>query len=377
MRVDPFDRVVMRQYPPQDPEGPLNLFDFMRGGEVEPHAWITPPYYNVLFQYLTPSNDAPTDDGTDQPVRAAQADVDDFPDLMVVRGKVTVDGKAEFYPFYRVPANDENRKLVLKTPRQGTHEIRFFRGDDEVREARIAWTPDFRVSRDAEQDTLPSRPFTWFVKPLDGVTRVELRVRGEKASTLSVQNQPPRIQNVTRAAVANALNAGNERRQIRLQWSMVQRAENAEGAGNAERAGNAESPLLHQVYYSADDGKSWQLVASGLKESTSVVNIDSLPGGEKCRFQVRTTDGYNVSVIDGETFSMESSPPRMQILAPKTGQVYKQGAGVLLVGSGFDLKTKRLDSKSLEWTSNQQGLLGTGEKLVIRSLQPGKHVITS
>ena len=52
LNVDPFNRVVMRKYPPSDATPNADLFDFMRGGEVEPHAWIAPPYYDYLYNWM-------------------------------------------------------------------------------------------------------------------------------------------------------------------------------------------------------------------------------------------------------------------------------------------------------------------------------------
>jgi hypothetical protein len=43
--------------------------------------------------------------------------------------------------------------------------------------------------------------------------------------------------------------------------------------------------------------------------------------------------------------------------------VFEKGAGVLLVGRGFEV-------------SSVQGVIGTGEKLVVRTLNVGEHQIT-
>src|SRR5271166_6904404 len=46
--VDPFNRTVMRKYPNADSSPDLDLFDFMRGGELEVHAWVTPDHYPMF-----------------------------------------------------------------------------------------------------------------------------------------------------------------------------------------------------------------------------------------------------------------------------------------------------------------------------------------
>src|SRR5262245_41975513 len=94
LRIDTKNRIVMRKYPFGDPDGNMDLFDIMRGGEFEVHAWITPPYYVNLFNHFAlPPTDAPSS-GTSASAVADKGNADRDKnrraprELQVVRGRV-------------------------------------------------------------------------------------------------------------------------------------------------------------------------------------------------------------------------------------------------------------------------------------------------
>jgi subtilisin family serine protease len=410
MGVDPFQRRVMRKYPPSDADPTFDLFDVMRGGELEPHAWITPPHYLHIFNALAPTTDTLADgprptaapvasraggriadsgphaDGPGhadrQEDRDAARPVADEPDrdadLLVVRGEVdrddpnsADDGGGRFFPFYRIPATPENRRLAANLPQQGTHEVRFVDKQGQILK-KIAWTPDFHD--DDSHEPLRARPFTWFVSPIEGVATVLLLNRERAIATLNVLPRGPVVENLRqrdvprpRAAVVDVdpdERAANKT--LRLSWD----------ASQPLAQGDQEDDLTHQIYYSNDNGKSWRLIASGLKEASADVDLSTLPGGDRARLQVRTSDGYNVTVKTSEPMTVADKSPMPEINAPRSGNTYRQGAGVLLVGRGYDREEGALADDRLHWQSDVQGELGTGRKLVVRDLRPGTHKIT-
>jgi len=427
MGVDPFQRRVMRRYPATDPTPSQNLFDVMRGGELEPHAWITPLHYLHIFNALAPTadsladgprltiapalaraddrrtadvndrgdapsrNDAALADGparADEPARVdpPAADAPERPDaaqedrgeLLVVRGEVERgdpnrddSGGGRFFPFYRIPATPENQRLAAHLPQQGTHEVRFVDARGQILK-KIAWTPDFRD--DDSPEPLRARPFTWFVTPIEGVTRVLLLNGDRTIATLNVLPRGPVVENLQQGEVQRAAAAeradGNPNdeaagRSVRLSWDARQ-----------PLAIRDADNLTHQIYYSNDDGKTWRLVATGLKEPSADVKLGTLPGGERGRFQVRTSDGYNVTVKTSDPIDVADKAPKAEIHAPRSGNTYPEGAGVLFVGHGYDREDGALPDKSLRWQSDIQGEIGAGRKLVVRDLRPGTHKIT-
>jgi hypothetical protein len=260
-------------------------------------------------------------------------------------------------------------------PQQGTHQIRFLDGNGTSLRA-IAWTPDFRD--DDSPEPLMSRPFTWYVEPIEGVKKVVLLNRDRIIDTLVVPMRGPVIDNLHQdaprvaAAAADAPGAANVMK-VRLSWDASH--PDADAVRGLDDAAEGDK-LLHQVYYSNDGGKTWRLVASGLSQPAADLDVSSLPGGGEGRFQIRTTDGYNVTKKTSNAVTLADRPPTAEIVAPRSGNAYAQGAGVLLIGRGFDAEDGALVDDRHKWQSDLQGELGTGKKLVVRNLRVGTHQIT-
>ena len=199
-----------------------------------------------------------------------------------------------------------------------------------------------------------------WTKELDKeVSRVDLQIEGKTAKVLEVLPARPEIGYVDRGAVETPAKAPTSRA-VHLSWQ----------AKSAAR-------LTHQVYFSNDGGRKWRLVATGLTRADASITVGTLPGGEKCLFQVRSSDGYHVTVKASTPFAFQTSPPEVEILTPRNDATVTEGEPVLLVGRGFDYaKGRRLPSESLIWSSDMQKELGRGERLVIHDLRPGEHKIT-
>lgn len=56
--------------------------------------------------------------------------------------------------------------------------------------------------------------------------------------------------------------------------------------------------LTYFVLYSADDGRSWETVASGIKDTHLTVNTAGLPGSNNALFRIIATDGVNTGISD-------------------------------------------------------------------------------
>jgi hypothetical protein len=65
--------------------------------------------------------------------------------------------------------------------------------------------------------------------------------------------------------------------------------------------------LTYFVLYSTDDGRSWQDVASDIKDTKVTVNIAALPGTNLGLFRIIATDGVNTGISDSNsTFNVQS-----------------------------------------------------------------------
>ncbi|HET7112502.1 MAG TPA: hypothetical protein VFI57_02610 [Pyrinomonadaceae bacterium] len=131
------------------------------------------------------------------------------------------------------------------------------------------------------------------------------------------------------------------------------------------------------VRYTNDGGRTWHGIAADLTEGRCLVNLDLLPGGEECRFQVIVSSGLSATVTDTETFAVQRKPRRAQIISPQDGQTFQAGEPIVFFGAGHspDLGTSADDE--VTWTSNVECCgIGTGSRIVRDDLPAGRHCIT-
>lgn len=136
--------------------------------------------------------------------------------------------------------------------------------------------------------------------------------------------------------------------------------------------------LNYTLLYSPNDGEAWKVVAIGLHEtSLRIESLDILPGSDQGRFRIVASDGFNVgeAVSDGG-FIIPNAPPTAAIMSPVDGASFEQGTTVVLHAAASDLEDGMVAGDGFSWRSSLDGNLGTGEELHVRSLQPGRHVIT-
>jgi PKD repeat protein len=71
-----------------------------------------------------------------------------------------------------------------------------------------------------------------------------------------------------------------------------------------------------------------------------------------------------------------NAPPDVAITGPQTGALYQSGAPVTLTGTASDSEDGDL-SAAIQWSSSQDGALGSGASINVSSLSAGSHVITA
>jgi endonuclease I len=69
-----------------------------------------------------------------------------------------------------------------------------------------------------------------------------------------------------------------------------------------------------------------------------------------------------------------NSPPSVSILSPSSGSSFAQGESVVFSGSATDPEDGSLNS-SIQWSSNRDGTLGSGQSITVSTLSPGQHSI--
>ncbi|MBR1279772.1 hypothetical protein [Bradyrhizobium sp. AUGA SZCCT0283] len=130
------------------------------------------------------------------------------------------------------------------------------------------------------------------------------------------------------------------------------------------------------VRYSNDAGRTWQAVAPRTQARSLEVDLDRLPGGETCIFQVLVTSGIRTAMAVSEPFRVPRKEIEVTLSAPETGTVVTMGERSIVVGEAFSPDLGSVRPKDLEWTSDVQGNLGSGNELDLDQLRPGRHTIT-
>ncbi len=143
-----------------------------------------------------------------------------------------------------------------------------------------------------------------------------------------------------------------------------------EGSHPEERA------LQYFLEYSNDDGKSWRRINMRTAKTEQELDLEKLPGGEKCRIAVIATDGINTSRSQSAAFSVPVKPCMAMILSPEDGATFQPGEEVLLRGQGFYLEEQAPETNELTWSSSIDGELGRGMSLLLKKLSTGVHKIT-
>lgn len=136
------------------------------------------------------------------------------------------------------------------------------------------------------------------------------------------------------------------------------------------------NPLTYSVFYSNDGGANWVLVADHLTTTSTSFEVDSLAGGSNARFRVVANDGIDVGFDETDgPINVPNKTPFAVISNPVNGQDFLPGALVVLQGIATDMEDGTLPEGALEWSSDRQGVLGTGPSLPVNTLQPGPHLI--
>jgi hypothetical protein len=136
--------------------------------------------------------------------------------------------------------------------------------------------------------------------------------------------------------------------------------------------------LTHTLLYNPEGGRWLPLVVNTPKSSftfdSSEVPASGAAGGA---FKVITTDGLNIvesQVAQAAVFG--ANPPDVHLLTPNNNDVYPQLAPISFHASAWDLEDQMITGPQVNWSSNVDGPIGTGTKLVTDQLSPGTHIIS-
>ncbi|GED96032.1 hypothetical protein [Gordonia crocea] len=126
--------------------------------------------------------------------------------------------------------------------------------------------------------------------------------------------------------------------------------------------------------YSCDRGRTWMPLQPRTTTTSTIVDLNDLPGGSSCCFGVSVTSGIRTATAVSPLFSVALKPCVALITSPGDGTIIRTGR-VDLIGNGWWREAAEVEEEALEWTSDRDGPLGSGTYVVV-DLSPGRHVIT-
>lgn len=138
--------------------------------------------------------------------------------------------------------------------------------------------------------------------------------------------------------------------------------------------------VTHAVAYSPDNGQSWLTLTEDWSASTLVIDLDELPGStNNPQLRILANDGfYSAQIKVALPAAVPNHRPQAFILTPLTARNSAAAdESIMLEGSGWDREDGELSGTHLIWHSDQDGVLGTGQRLLIAAdrLSPGAQTI--
>src|SRR5690606_8628293 len=98
--------------------------------------------------------------------------------------------------------------------------------------------------------------------------------------------------------------------------------------------------------------------------SSVVIPLEELGGTTQGKVRVIVSDGVNTGQADSAgLFTVPNQPPAVQIVTPDDGATFGYGQVIALTGAATDMEDATLPDSAFAWSSDLDGLLGTGSSL--------------
>lgn len=309
--------------------------DFMVPGRLENEAWVAPGVYTYLHENMV------TTMAQESPFGGAEATA---AECLLASGLINQDGTASFDVFYRQTQADP-----LDNPPAGTAYCLELYDAGSTKLSGTCFDISFGFGDSATPMT--TAPFALTVPFPPTARQVMLKHGSTIVAARWISNNTP--------AINVALPAGGTVKTVT--WTA------------ADLDGDA---LSYSVLYSADDKGSWYAVATDLTATTYSLDTAQLPGGTAAYVRILASDGVNTGQADAGPFVVAGKAPTALITAPADGAAYAPGQTVLLIGDGFDPEDGSLPESRFIWTSDRDGVLGTGRTVERTDLSAGTHLLT-
>ncbi|WP_129775621.1 outer membrane protein assembly factor BamB family protein [Peristeroidobacter soli] len=119
----------------------------------------------------------------------------------------------------------------------------------------------------------------------------------------------------------------------------------------------------------------WSSSLDGPLGTASTLTVTTLQAGSHT-ITAKVTDSSGTSTSATVQITVEIIPPNLYIYSPSADGTYEQGTPIYFDAEAYDTADGDLSS-SIEWSSDRDGLIGTGAFISSSSLSTGPHVITA
>lgn len=242
-------------------------------------------------------------------------------------------------------------------PEAGDYTLRVL-GEDGTEMLAAPFAPDFIVDADPQPVVRPVGSFLFCLPPMESVGAIEILHTNQLIYRQIASANAPGIQLLE--PVSGTVATGDE---LLLRWT----ASDPDGEA-----------LTYLVDISSDNGATWRTLAHDVTTNSMTVPISNLPGSDHTVFRVWANDGMHTS-NDKVTVVIPGHPPTLKIVQPMEEQSYTDDDTVSFTAVAVDLEDGQIDGTGISWTSDVQGLLGSGSPLVLdaSTLAEGPHRITA
>ena len=331
---------------------PSSQYDYMVAGMLTDQAWVRPATWEAIYDALDPATFTIAAAAISPQNGGAPLGAQSGGTLLYVSGLIHPDGTGELLPAVELPVG------ASPTPSdpEGTHRLSFVGAQGQAL-GFLLFTPSALVT-EAEGGEWGA-VFDLTVDMPDGTATLAL----EEVATAAV------LASLTLSANAPSV--------------QVQFPNGGETlAGTQTFSWQASDPdgdaLTVTVLYSADNGATWEVLATGITQTSLQVDADAIAGSGSALVRVLASDGLRTGsdTSDG-TFTVPNKPPNVFILSPEDGSEFQPGDVTFFSALSLDLEqVGPWPDSAAKWSSDRDGSLGEGFTLLTNELSPGWHTIT-
>ena len=128
------------------------------------------------------------------------------------------------------------------------------------------------------------------------------------------------------------------------------------------------------VQWSADEGKNWYALVTGLRPGRSEVDVSTLPSG-RLQLRLLVSDGFHTAEAEAQV-EIPKRGPSVSILNPRDGQTLMAGGTMRLLGTATSSGGKPISPKGACWLVDNDIVAEDVLDTFITAPGEGKHTLT-